>query len=71
MNAPSPVCVLWCRANSSDRANLLPQPAQEQGNGRSPETESHEFTKHIGNNQTNLSNCHRAKYMVLAKGTSF
>ena len=32
----SPVCVLVCLANSSDRANRFPQPNQEQGKGRSP-----------------------------------
>ena len=35
-----PVCVLKCRANSSDRANRFPQLGQEQGKGRSPETDS-------------------------------
>ena len=33
----SPVCVLVCRANSSERAKRLPHPNQEQGKGRSPE----------------------------------
>lgn len=33
----SPVCVRVWRASSSDLANLLPQPLQLQGNGRSPE----------------------------------
>lgn len=35
-NLFSPVCVLWCLASSSDRANLLPQPSHSQGKGRSP-----------------------------------
>lgn len=36
----SPVCVLVCLASSSERANLLPQPAQVHLNGRSPATQN-------------------------------
>lgn len=36
----SPVCVLRCLANSSDLANLLAQPTQLQGKGRSPGTKN-------------------------------
>lgn len=35
-NLFSPVCVLLCRCNSSDRVNRLPQKSQVQTNGRSP-----------------------------------
>ena len=68
----SPVCVLVCLANSSERAKRLPHPNHEQGKGRSPKTQIALIDKKTVKRMTQVEqNIRKNDYEIFGKTLPF